>query len=633
MERVRRRTLFWVTLAHDMVRACPQCGFSNDATKPFCAQCGSAMGPPPPVVASEPRLSGGKTVLGMSASDFTPPAPPSAGAAGPSDPSQAQGQAHGAGRGLNRTVLGMAGIASPAAPLAPSEGIAPPAAALPIPQTSANKTMLGVAVPGIAPLNPGGAPAAPITNAANDGPMPASARGRVNVANENRTMMGVPAPGATPAARQPSLLTNFPIVPPPAQLALDPIPEPPKKVARRGVPLGLLAGGLAGLVLCIGVAAVLLLKTSSPLVVQPRLSPKGADVLHLTCDSCPDGTHVTLDAAKADFTAKEADLELPTPLRVGENALVLHLDRPAMGRDEEVKAAVPVNYRIRTDLTSISDAAPTLKIAVDAVPGAVVNVDGKPLALDASGKAVYPIDLSADTAGMADETRTIEKTIPYDVTLNARTEKGTVVGRVGVPALRIDAPLSKTVIGADRFFVAGRTNKGATVTVNGRPVAVDATGVFAEPFGAPTPAEIAIEVRAIMPSSAPRTVTQKLRRSDALEAQARSADKAITTTIPYADLVRDISSAVGKPRAVEGDLVELRVTNHQSVLLVRDKRACDKPDGGCLVRVVFGAELDLKPGTKVLAVGRVTRAITAGANTVPEIEADFVLPAAGSAKR
>lgn len=622
-----------------MARICAQCGISNDATKAFCAQCGATLGAAPAhTPAVEPggaaRVAASKTVLGMSSRDLMPPpnanaAPaPASPQAPPSNPAS---QAHvGVGAGAiagaaNRTVLGMPAIGGLVASAGPSSTAGGGGGGLP---GGAQKTMLGVAIPGIAPLSPGStAPTAPGSTAPVSG-------ARVPVQNENRTMLGVPAVGAAPPP-QPLTTGMFPVAPAPPPLELEPLPAPPRIVKRKGVPIALVLGGLLALLIGLGGVGILLSKAASPLVVHPRLSAKGTDVLHVTCDTCPDGTFVSVAAAvgtAAEFKNKEADLDLAAPLVIGENAFTLKLDRPGMSRDEEVKARVPVEYRIRTDFSAIGDPAPALKIVVEAAPGATVILDGKPFPLDAKGKGVLPIDLTAECTGMADETRTIEKNIPYEVTIKNRTEKGSVAARVGVPALRVDAPLRHTVIGSDRFYVAGRTVKGAAITVNGRPVTVDATGMFAEPFGAPTSADIAIEVRASMLSAASRTVTLKLRKSEALEAQARSAEKAQTAPGSYADLLANVAPSVGKTRAIEGDLVEVRQTNRQSVMLVRDKRNCDRADG-CMFRVLHGAELDAKPGRKVLVVGRVTRTLTAGGSTVPEIEAEFVVPLAGSARK
>ncbi len=466
--------------------------------------------------------------------------------------------------------------------------------------------------------------------------MPASGGPRLAVENENRTMLGVPAVGAVPppgaqiAPAGGPLLTGAFIAPAPPPLELEALPAPPKKVARRGIPMGVVAGGLAALVLGVGGTAAFILRNASPLVVQPRLSPKGTDVLHLACTSCPDGTRVALGGQSAEFKGKETDLELSAPLRVGDNALVLRLDRPGMGRDEEVKALVPVHYRIHADLGSIAAATPLVTIMVETEPGASVKLDGKPVALDAGGKASLPIDVSQDCTGMADESRTIEREVKYEVTLKDHVETGAVTARAGIPALRVDAPLARTVIGADRFFVAGRTVKGATVTVNGRPVSVDPSGIFSEPFGAPTAAELSIEVRATAPSSAPRIAKLKLQRSDALEAQARAAEKAQGTP-RFADLVSAAETAAPgspKPASVEGELSGLRVVNHQSVFLVQSTKTCERKEPPCLVRVVHGAELDLKPGTRVLVVGRATRIFTppSGGTAVPELEAEWVAP-------
>ncbi|MBK6690683.1 MAG: zinc ribbon domain-containing protein [Myxococcales bacterium] len=595
-----------------MAMPCPQCGTPNQSSPGFCAQCGTALATAPAQAPLQPS-GAAKTVLGMSVNDLLAQAPPPAPVAPPA-PAAAPSAA-----GASRTVLGMPAMGGPVGVAGAPPGVpaAPQAAPMPMPpgiDDGRAKTMLGVAVPGIAPLQPGASmPAQPSA-------VPASGPARVSVANEHRTMLGVPVPGqAAPAA---PIATGIFIAPAPAPLALEALPEPPSRVTKRGAPLGIVAGALFALVLGIGGTAAYLMRGGNPLVIQARPSPRGTDLLHIACDSCPDGTKLSVGAAASEVKAKSSDLELQTPLVVGENALTLHIDRPGSGRDEDVKAVVPVGFRVRMDLDKVGESPPAAKVVVEAAPGATVSLDGKPLALE-NGRGTWPLDLSADCAGMADETRAVEKTVTYEVTLKGQTEKGAVTAKVGVPALRIDAPFAGTVLASEKFTVSGRTIKGATVTVNGRPVTVDAAGVFAEGFSAPTSTPLPVEVRATLPQSAPRTVSLKVRRSDRLEAEARAAQKAALSA-KYTDILKDASSVAGKPFAVEGDLVDLRATNHQAVLLVRSA-TCDRPEG-CIFRVLSGAPAEGKTGTRILATGRITKLFSGGGTAVPEVEADIVVP-------
>ena len=141
---------------------------------------------------------------------------------------------------------------------------------------------------------------------------------------------------------------------------------------------------MGGLVLAGGVAIALLWKGAQPISAQPHASPDGKDVLHLTCDpnNCNDGTAVELDDVKSVFAAGASDLTLSQPLRVGDNALSLHVMRPGLGRDEIVKLVVPVAYRVHADVSTMNAARPSITVPAEALPGSDVRVDGKPKALN-----------------------------------------------------------------------------------------------------------------------------------------------------------------------------------------------------------------------------------------------------------
>src|SRR4029077_7241403 len=127
----------------------------------------------------------------------------------------------------------------------------------------------------------------------------------------------------------------------------------------------------------------------------------GRDVLHLTCEprSCPDGTVVSIGSIKATFTAGESDLPLAAPLHVGDNNLSLAIDRPRMGRDETVKLVVPVAYRVRADVSTMETSHPSITVRVEAPVDTEVQLDDRPVHLDASGMGTYLLDESAVTQG------------------------------------------------------------------------------------------------------------------------------------------------------------------------------------------------------------------------------------------
>jgi hypothetical protein len=480
---------------------------------------------------------------------------------------------------MNKTMLGIAD-AAPAAP-PPSAPVAPHTP----PRASPNRTMMGVALPGIAPLRPG------------DAPSPRPAREGTEVA----------------------------IVPPPAPLGDLPAPPRLRFVRKAGFPLVAVALVTAALVIVGGLAIALLYRGAPPITVQPRVSPDGKDVLHLSCDphSCKDGTVVDLDSARATFASGECDLSLATPLRVGENPLALHIDRPGMGRDEVLKLTVPVAYRVRADVTTMSAPHPVITIRVDALPGSDVRIDDKPLPLDSAGIGTYAVDELAPTEGAADESRVVSVDLSYAVTPKGHaTEKGTVSARVAIAPLRVDAPGARAVIEEDHVLVAGRAARGAQVTVDGAPVGVGPDGAFETTIAVPAPGERAIDVRSGTAALMPRNEHLAVKRVSRLADEAKAFEQ--QKTIGYDAAAKDLMASVGQPIVVDGEVIESRGSGHRTLALVDDRRGCAK--GPCKTRVILSRDVPLAPGAALRAYGRVARAFTVPTGEmVPEVEADFAL--------
>jgi hypothetical protein len=616
-------------------RRCVQCGNPLPEKAKFCGQCGvvvdvarpaapigartllSSVPPPagrpePAAVAPASPPVGTRTLL-VSAPSPTAPAPPAVSPA------------------TKRTIVGLPSLAAqpapfadprsdgtPVAPPPPLEGPAPGAEMAPpaAPSSSqarphARKTVLGVAIPGIAPLRAG-----------DLGPQTANASSPI-VRKEASLRPGPPR----------GLGETIPIpaffVPPPAPLLESPAPSGPLSVRRRGTPLWVAALILLGVSVVGGSAAIAILwPRALPIGVQPRVAADGKDVLHLTCDarSCPDGTLVSLEAAKAAFAGGEADLPLETPLHVGENTLSLAIDRRGMGRDETVKLVVPVAYRVRADLTTMEAASPSITIRVAAPKGTEVRIDDKPIALDATGAGSYVLDEAAAVDGPADESRPISIEVPYVVVpTGGPAEKGTVSAHIAIAPLRVDAPGPSTVIDEDKVLVAGRAAKGSSVAVDGAQVAVGADGAFESTIAVPAQGQRLIEVRAGTSVLASRRVHLAVTRVASLVEAAKAFEA--RAPIGYDAAMRAIAAAkTGAPIVVEGEVVEARGSGHRTLVLVDDRRGCAK--GPCLARIIVGRDLALTHGEVLRAYGNLARAYrTPAAQTVPEVEAEFVLRA------
>jgi len=491
----------------------------------------------------------------------------------------------------------------------PQQPIVPPRA----PNPQGMKTMLGVATPGIAPLS-ASVPQPPPQ------PVPQAPKGL------GGTMLGVAVPGiaplhSSPGAPPPQAHTPTPapvyeppppIVPAPSPFIHEVAPSKPNVVHRkRGAPIAIVAVIGSLVVLAGGIVLLVLSRGAPPLNASAKVSAEGKEQLHLRCESCPDGTTATWQSAKATFANKEADIDLPSALAIGDNTFQIALDRPNMGRDETVKLVLPLAYRIRGDLSALSSATPTINVVVEAQPGTTVTVDGKPVALDASGKATLGYDVTQETTGATDETRTIEKKIPYTIVdKDKKKSDGEVAVRVAVMPLHIDAPGTLLVTADPSAWISGRTAKGSVVTANGKPLVVAADGAFEGQVDLQDGAQ-AITVRAATADdgktvkAAPRTATVQVKRVASIDAEAKTLDAG---SMGFDEASRDPAGNTGKPLVVAGTVLEARAGHHQTVLLVDDKRGCAK--GPCMVRVEHGADDGMRAGDAIVAYGAIGKPFT-----------------------
>jgi hypothetical protein len=189
----------------------------------------------------------------------------------------------------------------------------------------------------------------------------------------------------------------------------------------------------------------------------------------------------------------------------------------------------------------------------------------------------------------------------------------------------VDAPGATAVIDEDRVLIAGRAAKGASVTVGGGSVAVTPEGAFETTVAVDALGEHTFDVRAATAALAPRTVHVTITRVANLTEAAKAFES--RGPVGYDAAMRAIAVAkTGDPIIVEGDVLDARASGHRTLVLVDDRRGCAK--GPCLARIVIGRDLTLSHGEALRAYGRVARAYrTPGAQTVPEVEAEFVVRA------
>jgi hypothetical protein len=176
----------------------------------------------------------------------------------------------------------------------------------------------------------------------------------------------------------------------------------------------------------------------------------------------------------------------------------------------------------------------------------------------------------------------------------------------------------------DHVLIAGRAAKGANVTVDGAPVSIAGDGSFESTVALSAMGEQVIDVRGGTATLSPRTVHVTVKRVPSLTDEARAFEA--QNPIGYDTAVADLAGNAGRPIVVEGEVFESRGSAHRTLMLVDDRRGCRK--GPCMARVVVGRDMALGRGESIRAYGRVARAFaTTSGQSVPEVEADFVLRA------
>jgi len=464
-----------------------------------------------------------------------------------------------------------------------------------------HKTLLGMALPGIAPAQPGAH--APDNSAA----VPAQPRARMPSVGERTVRLQVP------------------YVPPPAPLKDMPAPTMALIRPRRGLPLGPVAAAAAGLVVLVGAILFAVFGQATTITAQPHVSAEGRDVLRLTCDRgrCRDGTIASIGDARSTFASGECELTLPAPLELGDNTLQLSLYRDGSSRSESIRLVVSLAYRINVDLSTMQSAKPAITVRVKARPSTVVTVGNTNVTLDDKGLGAYVLDESASTLGPAEQSRIISADVPYAVTPSGRApERGTVTARVSVAPLSVDAPVVNSVVEDDDVVVAGRAAKGASVTVDGAVASVNADGSFESTVHLDGLGKRSFDVRSGTNALAPRTIHLDVTRVNKLADSAREFEA--LGCVGYDDVLGQLATRTGQPIVVDGKVLDLRVGGHRTMALVDDRRGCTKER--CYARVIIARDTSLTNGQSVRAYGHVVRAFSMpGGQSVPEVEAAFTI--------
>jgi hypothetical protein len=354
------------------------------------------------------------------------------------------------------------------------------------------------------------------------------------------------------------------------------------------------------------------------------LTPDGNERLELSCPNCKDGERVQIGKASATFRSGLAELPVPSELKVGDNRFELVLTAPGSTRENRVAITVPLEYRVRGDVSTLTRAVPALSVKIEAVPGSSVLVEGQPVLLPASGQALHTIDVSRELTGQEPSVRKLERRIPYVITPPGRpAASGEVDIQLGIAPLSVEAPGDGIVIDTPTFVLSGRTAKGGGLSIGEKPIPVDADGRFVQTLSVSALGETTVTIRATVKDLAPRLFTFRVRRVASLADEARAARASATSS--YDAIASAVEQKRGWKVALDGSVIEVGGSEHSTLFLLDVKSGCTKPP--CTVKVVHGAHSTLKLGDRVSVFGLLRGAVEGprAGSQVPEVAADFVV--------
>lgn len=452
-----------------------------------------------------------------------------------------------------------------------------PEVAVQLPAGSNKGTLIGVAIPGIAPINPG---------------------------------VGKPA------------------LPDPMALPPEPLPkpesEPPPPMAAAAFPRRYLALAMTVTAAFFGLLALTAVwwwRATPRLSVVVKTDESGKDSLELDCSNCDDRSQVSLTGATAQFLNHRALLPLKEALHMGDNVVALELARRG-ARPETIQLKVPVDFRVVGDVTGIEGSTPKLRLLVDKSPNVTFEVEGKPLSFDAAGHGQFELDVTKDVTGQAPNERALRKRISYAATTSSGSVQEAISMQIGIVPLVVDAPGPLLITDRDEFRLCGNTMAGATVDVSGLDIDVDKSGRFCHPMLIKELGRFTIWVTARAKGFAPRKVERTIERSTDLIAYGKKL---------YKELPHELKAGAtgnqndpGALIAVSGNIVELS-ENPPITRLLLQLATRRTPDG--LVRVVATNQSRYAAGQQLTIFGQITGSLRGpDGRDISEITAAFLVP-------
>jgi hypothetical protein len=486
-----------------------------------------------------------------------------------------------------QTMLGMAPLAPTKAPINEAKQtlmgagtFAKPEAKQLLPVGNQKGTLIGVAIPGIAPINPG-VDKTPIEGSAEEKPQ----------------VVEPIAEPLTPAIN---------------------VAQPATQTTRRYLALSLAIS--AGFLAVVSAIAIWWWRSTPRLAVAVRTDESGRDSLELDCPNCSDDSAIALAETSIAFRSHHATIPLKAPLKMGDNSVELLLSRRGT-RPEKIQLSVPVEYRVAGDTAGLDETPPRLRVLFEKLPNVAIAVDQQPVSFDSSGRGRFDIDVSNDLVGPSSVERPLERRISYSVRSASGTTQGSVNIRTGILPLNIDSPGPLLVTDQQEFKLCGTTAPGAHIDVAGLNVTVNGSGHFCHPMLIKEAGKFTIWITSSAKGFAPRRIPRVIERISNLAEYA----KKLYSEVPH-ELDKSVPAAGTSGNsmiAVSGTIMELSEAPPITRLLVQ---LGSKRDAQGFVRVVASNQPALPAGHIVTVFGQVTGTLKGpDGRDMRELSAAFVV--------
>ena len=391
------------------------------------------------------------------------------------------------------------------------------------------------------------------------------------------------------------------------------------------------AGGTRALVVALAtVTAVLVLvsagaiwwwRTSPKLVVQVLSDEFGHDSLVIECANCRDGSVLTCNGTSAQVRNQRASVPLSMPLKIGHNTIDVSLQRGS-ARPEAFRLNVPIEFRVKGDMSGLGEYPEKLRLQIDKTPQAEMLVNQQTLNVDSTGHAQYELDVSKELEGVSAVQTVLEKRISYFVRSAKGVTQGTVLLRSGITPLVVDAPGNVFVTEGTDFEVCGRTTNTALVQTSGLRAALDSNGQFCQTLAIREIGKFEIWVRAQVPGQAPRRVRRSIERTPNLRAYAKALYPKVPHDVAHAQSKQPTDSS--EVYAISGAVVEHNEHPHSIKYLIRQN------DGARVtgfIGVTSFARGPITSGRKITVFGTESGStIGPDGQPMPEFLAAFVVP-------